>query len=305
MGVAARKTGIPADVLRAWERRHGAVEPARTAGNHRLYTDGDIRRLTLIRQAVEAGWQIGQVAYLDDAAIRQLVEGDSVASRRDQPKADGKRAIERHLSRCLDLVEALDSDRLTGQLEQAAVDLSRVELLDHLLVGLMKEVGEGCEDGRLRTAHEHLASAVARSFLGSMRGAYPAGDTAPGIVVTTPALQHHELGALLIAATARSEGWRTIYLGPNLPAEEIAAAVLQKAASVLALSITSPGDDSELRQELRRLRRLIPDRVVLVAGGTSASSYESELREIGATRLTDPAGLRVFLREARRGGGEQ
>jgi DNA-binding transcriptional MerR regulator/methylmalonyl-CoA mutase cobalamin-binding subunit len=301
MGVAVRKTGVSADVIRAWERRHGAVKPVRTAGNHRLYTDADIRRLLIIRRATEAGWQIGQVATLDDAEIYRLLEGDSAASREVRPGAAGAEAIEHHLGRCLDLVEALDSDRLAAQLEEAAVNLSRVELLDRLLVGLMKEVGEGCEDGRLRTAHEHLASAVARSFLGSMRGAYPAADTSPGIVVSTPAFQHHELGALVIAATARSEGWRTVYLGPNLPAEEIAAAVRQKSASVVALSITYPGDDPALRQELRKLKRLVPGEVVLIAGGTSAASYESELSEIGARLLSDPASLRVFLREVRRG----
>ena len=162
----------------------------------------------------------------------------------------------------------------------------------------MTQVGEGCASGRLRIAHEHLATAIVRAFLDPMRSAYPAGESAPGIVVATPVFQHHELGALLIAATARSEGWRTTYLGANLPAEEIAMTARHRSARLVALSITFPGDDQKLGSELGRLRRLLPEQVSVIAGGTSAADYDGELSEIGATRLTDPASFRVFLRDA-------
>src|SRR5512142_1872247 len=73
MAVVARRTGRSPDVIRAWERRHRAVEPARTQGNQRLYSDRDVERLMVIRQALEAGWQIGHVASLRDEKIRALL----------------------------------------------------------------------------------------------------------------------------------------------------------------------------------------------------------------------------------------
>jgi DNA-binding transcriptional MerR regulator/methylmalonyl-CoA mutase cobalamin-binding subunit len=295
MGVTMKRTGLPADVIRAWERRHGAIRPSRTKGNQRLYTDADIRRLLLIRRAIEDGWRIGQIAPLADDAILRLIEDSPSAEPRGHPKAGG---IESHLTRCLAHVENLNGDRLVRQLEEASVEMSRVDLLDRLLAELMTQVGEGCTTGRLRIAHEHLATAIVRSFLDPMRSAYPAAESAPGIVVGTPVFQHHELGALLIAATARSEGWRTTYLGPNLPAEEIAMTARHRGARLVALSITFPEDDPKLVSELRRLRRLLPDQVSIVAGGTSAAAYDSELSKIGATHLADPASFRVFLRDA-------
>ena len=33
--------------LRSWERRYGLLAPARTAGNHRRYSDEDVDRLTV------------------------------------------------------------------------------------------------------------------------------------------------------------------------------------------------------------------------------------------------------------------
>jgi methanogenic corrinoid protein MtbC1 len=99
-----------------------------------------------------------------------------------------------------------------------------------VIVSLLHRVGERWYEGSLRIAQEHLASAVVRGFLGSQREVFDYPETAPTLVVTTPAGQLHELGALVVATAAASEGWRATYLGPNLPAEEIAGAAEQDEA---------------------------------------------------------------------------
>src|SRR5579885_2828091 len=48
IGVVATLTGLPVDVIRAWERRYGVPRPARTAGGHRLYSPRDV---ALLRRA--------------------------------------------------------------------------------------------------------------------------------------------------------------------------------------------------------------------------------------------------------------
>jgi DNA-binding transcriptional MerR regulator len=85
MGVVTRRTGLRVDVIPAWERRREAVQPRRGSGNRRLYTDDDIRRLGLIRRTVEAGRQIGQVARLSNADLREYLS----ASRLQPPRLPG------------------------------------------------------------------------------------------------------------------------------------------------------------------------------------------------------------------------
>ena len=67
----SKLTGLTVDTLRAWERRYEAIKPSR-AGRGRVYSEADIRRLNLLRQAVEAGHAIGQVASLSDQRLAQL-----------------------------------------------------------------------------------------------------------------------------------------------------------------------------------------------------------------------------------------
>jgi methylmalonyl-CoA mutase cobalamin-binding subunit len=140
-----------------------------------------------------------------------------------------------------------------------------------------------------------MASSVVRSFLGGLRGAYHPEISAPHVVVTTPARQRHELGALLAAATAAGEGWQVTYLGPDLPPEEIAAAAVQKGARAVALSLTYPPDDPILVDDLRRLRRLLGPRTALIVGGRACAAYNAVLQEIGCVRVEDLAGLRDEL----------
>ena len=66
----SKLTGIPVQTIRVWETRHTAVQPARDAGNVRLYRRSDIERLSLIKAAVDAGHAISTVAPLTDRQIR-------------------------------------------------------------------------------------------------------------------------------------------------------------------------------------------------------------------------------------------
>jgi methanogenic corrinoid protein MtbC1 len=304
IGVVARRTGLKPDLIRAWERRYNAVEPGRTQTRRRSYSDADIDRLLLLRRVVNTGRGIGQVAHLPNEELRALLAEEPVSA--PSPAAPvppepgfiqpvvGDTA-EPYLTLCLAAARRLDIRDLEHQLERASVALSRHHLLDKLLMPLMQRIGDLWQRGELRPIHEHMATAVVRSFLGTMRTAYTANANAPELIVTTPARQLHELGALIASATAALDGWQVTYLGSDLPAEEIAAAAVQKSAKAVALSIVYPPDDPLLHEEIRRLRRLLPRTTELIVGGRAASSYAAVLDETGARRVENLRELREEL----------
>ncbi len=67
------RTGLSAHVLRVWEKRFCAVEPERTATNRRLYSDEQVERLELLRDAIKSGQSIGIVAKLPTETLRKMV----------------------------------------------------------------------------------------------------------------------------------------------------------------------------------------------------------------------------------------
>ena len=281
IAVAARRSGLSQHVIRAWEKRYGVITPSRTDTHRRLYTDEDIERLQLLRRATQAGHSIGNIASLPAERLRPLAAEEAVA-----PAAKSPDTAETLLAAALEAVKALDSGKLERLLQDGIVTLGRGLLTLRVIVPLIQHVGTEWERGNLRVAHEHCATSVIRTLLGSFVHAHSQTNNAPVLVVTTPPGQLHELGALIAGAAASDRGWKVIYLGPSLPPEEIAGAFHQCKADALALSIIYPADDPALSAQLRSIRHLLPNAPIL-AGGTAAAGYVGALSDIGAIICND------------------
>lgn len=71
IGTVAGLTGLDPHTIRAWERRHRAVEPCRSERGTRLYDDASIERLQLLKALVDCGEPIRKIAALPDARLRE------------------------------------------------------------------------------------------------------------------------------------------------------------------------------------------------------------------------------------------
>jgi len=294
--VVARRTGLSADVLRAWERRYGVLDPARSGSRRRLYSDDDIDFLRLLKQATAGGRSVGQVAGLGRAALEALVREDEAAAAAGPPQTTGDPAgAQQTVERALNAIVALDGPALDAVLRRAMIETDAPRFLDAVVAPLLVRIGERWRDGGVTPAHEHLASGVLRVVLSDFTRAFVPAADAPRFLSATPRGERHEFGAMLAAAAAAASGWRVTYLGGDLPAAAIAAAARQTGAAVVALSLVHPEHATDLRDELRDLRAALPPGVVLFAGGAAAARHASALKDVNALLVSDLGGLRTTL----------
>lgn len=281
--VVAKRTGLSADVLRVWEKRYQVVEPGRSSGGHRLYSDVDVERLSLLNRAISAGRRISRVAGLPIEDLKDLVREDEDAAvyRRREIEQGLSSAPEVHLAACLAAVESLDAARLEKSLMRAAVALSAPMLIEDVLGPLLASIGDHWEHGTMSPGHEHLASAVIRRVLESLANSVMPGSEAPGLVVATPTGQRHEFGALFVAAAAATQGWRVTYLGTDLPAADIAEVARRTGASGIAISLVFPADDSRVAEQLLELRAAVGPAMPILTGGRAALSYRDAVDSVG------------------------
>ena len=296
----SRRTGLSAHVIRIWEKRYAAVEPARTGTNRRLYSEQQIERLSLLRNLATAGHSIGLVARLETGELRRLAAEAS----RDPGQAAGTRAggsgATTALNECIAAVKTLDSGALEDALKGVPPRLAPKACCDRLSLRWRRPSASWWRDGAITAAHEHFASAVIRFFLGHATRPFAGVESAPVLVVATPSGQLHELGALLVGAEAANLGWHVTYLGASLPAPEIAGAARQNRARAVALSLVYPEDDARLEGEMARLRELLPPETVLLAGGRAMPAYREALEKIGALQIRDLAHLGSVLDDLRK-----
>ncbi len=266
IGTLARLTGITTHAIRVWERRYRALTPGRTVGGARLYTDHDVQRLRLIKRLLGRGYTISAVANLDIEQLSKLTPfGAGPTSLAPETSERARAAIEAILS----AIGELDLERASRSLGHAANTFSPHDLVTLVIAPALDEIGDRWQSGEICTAAEHAASAMMRTHLGALLAAQPVTGKAP-IICTTPAGEQHELGALLVAVVAAMHGLRPVYLGANLPAEQIAQAARLSRAGSVALSLVGVGPEDAGR-ELVALCKALPIDVEVLIGGRRAS----------------------------------
>lgn len=276
--VVCHRTGLTAHVIRVWEKRYGLVCCQRTDSNRRLYSEAMIERLRLLKELTGCGHRIGQIACLCLDELNSLHKQELPAP----PEASAPRdlshsSVEECLAACFEALRRYDGPALIDLLEDARLRHGQCATLFRIIAPLMHQVGEAWHRGELSMAHERLGTSVVRDFVALGARNLPRHGDAPEIVVATPAGQVHEVGALLAAAAARGMGWRAIYLGPALPAEEIAGCARSRKARAVALCLQHPEGDPAVLEELKRLRRLLPAPTTMLIGGRAAPGYHHAL----------------------------
>jgi len=294
--VVAQRTGLSPDVLRAWEKRYGVVEPGRSATGQRLYSDADVERLRYLRQATEAGRTIGRVAKLSVRGLEAVVREDE-AHRRTAERSRVDAASDSasgQIQEALRAIRNLDASDLDAVLVRAALRLGSAVFLEQVALPLLREVGDLWHANELGIANEHVATSATQRVLGWMLWSATPNREGPVIVVATPLGQRHEIGALVCAAVAAEEGWRVVYLGADLPAEEIARAAESRGASAVALSMVYPAGEPRVAEQVKQLGTRLAG-LPLVAGGAAASTYAAALRDVGAQLVPDLGAFRSVL----------
>ena len=260
VGRAAELTGVPTGTLRKWEQRYGVVVPQRSAGNYRLYDDDAVRRLSVMRSLVDAGWSAQEAA-------RHVVEDPATAEaqlpRREATSTDVR--VEELVGCAVDFdgprLERLLADAFADA-DLAGADLAGV--VDDWLMPALGGLGRAWQRGEVSVAGEHFVTAAVHRTLGLLFASLPpAPPASPRVIVGLARGCRHEMGALAFATVLRSRGVAVTYLGADLPLEAWLGSVGLIEPAAVVLAVPSLEDLPAVREAVEALGALTP---VLLGG---------------------------------------
>jgi MerR family transcriptional regulator, light-induced transcriptional regulator len=266
-------TGLSPDLIRAWEKRYGVVAPIRGARGARLYKAADIDHLRLLARVVGAGRAIGDVAGLSRGELERLAGA---------PAREAPAAQDRIVDRVIERLESFDHPAVASLLGDALLGLGCRAFLHRVAAPLLQEVGVRWERGELSIANEHVLSGILRNLLASLIQARPRSGSRT-VVLATPVGERHEFGILLVALLALDAGLDVAYVGTDVPADDIVAAVRRTDAVLLGLSLVSDDNRSTAARELRAIRRALPTTTELWLGGRDAGAVAARLESFRGT----------------------
>ena len=259
IGELARRAGVSPEVLRAWERRYGLLQPERSAGGYRLYSAEDERRVRTMTAALGRGISAGEAARL------ALDAGE-----------DATPTVET-------LVEALvafDDIGAHAALDRLLSALTLDALLRDWVLPALHELGERWARGEITVGQEHFASHLLRGRLLGLARGWDRGS-GPRALLACPAGEQHDLPLIVFGLALREHGWRITYLGADTP-----VATVDETARALRpdLVVLAAVDAARLRPCVKSLQDL-GSRFPLALAGAGAD--EALAAEIGVRRLED------------------
>ncbi len=256
----ARRTGVAPDTLRKWEQRYQILQPMRTAGGQRRYSERDVARVEWLRERLQEGYRIGEAATLLGTA-----------------DVEPARSAAGHLRGILSAVDAGDSDQIGVRLDQAFALVNVDEMLSAVLCPLLQAVGDRWHAGEMTVADEHLVSEAVRSRLGHLLADSGGGVLGVAVLTCAPG-ERHELGLMMAAIALRRDGWKIVYLGADTPLRDAFALAERLGARVVCISVSASERVAALERELKRARP--PADLSLVLGGAGAN--RTAAKRVGA-----------------------
>jgi MerR family transcriptional regulator, light-induced transcriptional regulator len=296
IGELSRRVGLSDHVLRAWENRYRLLEPVRSPGGFRLYSEDDERSVRLMQAHIERGLSPTQ------AAVAALAEhAASSPSRSGRPAELPRLATE--LRAALDRYDEPTAQSLLDRLlDRFPVETALVEVL----LPYLRELGDRWASGEVSVAQEHYASNLVRGRLANLGQGWgrpdEGGEPAGHAVLAAPPGELHDLALMAFGVVLGRLGWRISFVGADTPAADLLAFVEDLHPDVVVLAATTRDRFTESRRELAAIARLVP---VAVAGPGADEAVARELgglllsgdpvtaaRELAANRPATPAATR-------------
>jgi DNA-binding transcriptional MerR regulator len=257
IGEVSRRTGISVDLLRAWERRYGLLEPARSDGGFRLYSDDDVERV----QTMQA--HLGQGLAAAEAARRALTR------ERPAPTQDG--IAEQAKDELAAALASFAEPRAHSVFDRVLSSLTLDTLLSDVVLPYLHELGESWARGESTVAQEHFASNLIRGRLLGLSRGWGSG-IGPHALLACPSGELHDLGLLAFGLALRSRGWRITYLGQDTPLSTVVGEALTTEPDQVVLALTDPARLDGVLDELAAL----VDQIPVAVGGAGATSVLAE-----------------------------
>ncbi|MBA3450468.1 MAG: B12-binding domain-containing protein [Chloroflexia bacterium] len=280
------RTGVPADTFRAWERRYGLPAPARSAGNHRLYSDRDVAVITWLRDQTRSGLTISQAINL--FKNRETSPLARETSQRFEPSQSSfssetpvtGTALTRYSDALVDALIAYDSRTATQVLEEVLALIPVEEVCLAVLQPALYEIGDRWHRGEILISGEHFATSFAVRKLGSLFSVSRPEHGRGPVVATCLEGELHEAGLLMTCLFLSRRGVRVIYLGPNLPTEDLVDTIQEIRPPLVLLSASTPAAALDLRQSSRAIK--------LACAARGAGANVPEIGFGGKVFLDDP-----------------
>jgi len=253
IGELSRRLGVSDHVLRSWESRYGLLQPVRSSGGFRLYSESDESRIRRMQAYLAAGLSAAEAARL--VLREEGISGADLAAVPEPPTAAP--TVSELSTALLKALDTFDEPGAQAVIDRLLSDLSLTAVLRDVIIPYLADLGERWHRGAASIAQEHFASNVIRGRLAGLARGWGSGQ-GPRALLACPPGELHDMGLVIFGIVLNRNGWRIDYFGMNTPVEELERCAEATRPALVVLASTVPKILEPLRPQLAALARCAP-----------------------------------------------
>jgi DNA-binding transcriptional MerR regulator len=235
-------TGLTKHVIRSWERRFDLLNPERGDNRYRMYSQEDVDLLVYIKNQLEEGFAIGELANL---GRENLI--DQMRNHKDRPEVSEALPLERIQNLLVSSLIPFDRVKFIRAFNESVALFSFDEVFYKIFIPLQRKVGELWHQGKIGVGEEHFVTNQIRQKFLSLLNQFPVSEQGPKVVLACLPNDHHELGAWIAAYQCSMNGCQIFYLGANMPVKELGAFCTLTRPNLVILSCTGNFSEEEAK----------------------------------------------------------
>lgn len=260
-------TGIKAHTIRIWEQRYSFLKPNRTNTNIRYYTNEELKKILNIALLNKYGYKISHIDRMTEPEINEkiITLNNALAQQ------------ERVINDLIQTMVDMDTEAFESSLSEY-IKLRGIEkTINQIIFPFMERIGVLWMTGHIIPAQEHLMSNIIRQkMIVAIDSAKSLLNVEKTGLLFLPEGEYHELGLLFVYYLLKSRGVKVLYLGANVPIDDIQYVIRELKPDFLFTHLTSVSHgfnfDRFIIQAVKKF-----DNVPFLISGRLAHTYEKKI----------------------------
>jgi len=257
-----RLSGVKAHTIRIWEQRYGLLEPERTDSNIRLYSDHDVKRLLNVSLLLRHGGKISRISKLSPSEITRHIH--EITKKTEGSDEYGSVQTENLVIAMLEF----DDQRFEQCLNDCNQVLGFEQTMLQVIIPFLQKVGMMWRTGETSVLQEHFISNLIRKKILVAIDSLPVirNPKAETFLLFLPEGELHEMGLLFSKYILKKRGKRAVYLGQNVPREDIGTYIKEQQPDYLLTFFTAAYSIETINAYIAELGAALDKSTLLVAG---------------------------------------
>ncbi len=265
-------SGIKAHTIRIWEVRYGLLKPSRTDTNIRYYDDEQLKRLLNISYLIKNGLKISKISLMNSKELNDALASFYNLQENDQSTDD-------KINNLVVAMIELNEELFETVFSSSVLHLGFVDTVTKMVYPFLDKVGMLWTMGNIQPAQEHFISNLIRQkIIVAIDKQSLSKNINSKFLLFLPEGEMHEIGLLLANYMIREKGNQTIYLGQNVPLDDVLQVCDSYAPDYIYTYITTPRVEEELKLFFDKLANSVKKGKVLVSGHLPEISFKLPAR---------------------------